>query len=184
MTEENYIRVYEDVLTEEDCQRVIDAFEKSITGPEVIDNKQVYGGSGVIRNDLAIFFDERWPQAHSEIHERLRAHVTNYVKEFPIIDSMPIGSMHTKVQRTMPGGGYHTWHCEHNNQMHTRVLVWVLYLNEVEGGETEFLNQNLRVAPKPGRLVLFPAYWPWAHRGNPPLSGAKYIATGWFNSHG
>lgn len=86
-----------------------------------------------------------------------------------------------KVQKTMPSGGYHVWHSEDGSrQFSSRIGVYILYLNDVaEGGETEFLYMSKRVAPKKGRLVIFPPNYPWAHRGNPPLSGNKYIMTGW-----
>lgn len=86
-----------------------------------------------------------------------------------------------KVQKTMPGEGYHVWHAEDMNAMVSkRVGVYIVYLNDVEeGGETEFLYLNKRIAPKKGRILVFPPNYPWAHRGNPPLSGAKYIMTGW-----
>jgi hypothetical protein len=61
-----------------------------------------------------------------------------------------------------------------------RLLAWSLYLNDVdEGGETEFLYQSMRIKPKMGTFVLWPAFFTHTHRGNPPLSGLKYIATGW-----
>ena len=64
--------------------------------------------------------------------------------------------------------------------MRDRVLSWILYLNDVEeGGETEFLYQSMRFKPKAGTFILFPAHFTHTHRGNPPLSGVKYIATGW-----
>ena len=56
----------------------------------------------------------------------------------------------------------------------------MLYLNSVtEGGETEFLYQKRRIKPQQGRLVIFPAGFTHTHRGNPPLSGDKYILTSW-----
>jgi len=86
-----------------------------------------------------------------------------------------------KMQKTSPGGGYHVWHVE---QMHTisvsRVLVYSIYLNDVvEGGETEFLFQKTRVPPVKGRICIFPANFPYVHRGNPPLKEDKYIITSW-----
>jgi len=88
---------------------------------------------------------------------------------------------HMKIQKTSPSQGYHVWHSEHGIREHSnRILVFSLYLNDVEeGGETEFLYQKRRVAAKEGRLALWPAAFTHLHRGNPPLSGDKYILTGW-----
>ena len=74
------------------------------------------------------------------------------------------------------------WHVERNFknfELARRVLVFTIYLNEVEGGETEFLFQSKRVEPKTGRICIFPANFPYIHRGNPPLKGEKYILTSW-----
>ena len=60
-----------------------------------------------------------------------------------------------------------------------RFIVVSLYLNDVKGGETEFLNQSLRVEAVKNRFVMFPATYTHIHRGNPPLSATKYIITGW-----
>jgi hypothetical protein len=86
-----------------------------------------------------------------------------------------------KIQRTLPAGGYHIWHSEDGDKSYSsRIGVYILYLNDVmEGGETEFLYLSKRIAPKKGRLIIFPPNYPWTHRGNPPLSGEKYIMTGW-----
>jgi len=57
-----------------------------------------------------------------------------------------------------------------------RFLVFFWYLNDVEqGGETEFLNFDLKVPPKAGRLLMFPPLWLFPHRGNKPISNTKYI---------
>lgn len=82
-------------------------------------------------------------------------------------------------------GGYHHWHSEIYPQnascesLH-RVLLWMFYLNDVEdGGETEFMYQGRRIAPKKGRLVIAPAGFTHTHKGNVAKSGDKYIATSW-----
>ena len=88
-----------------------------------------------------------------------------------------------KLQKTEPGGGYHVWHSERTAGFlsgQLRELAYTIYLNDVdEGGETEFLMQHRRVQPKKGLLLIWPAYFTHKHRGNPPLKGEKYIATGW-----
>jgi len=105
-----------------------------------------------------------------------------YVKQVPIMKQLNQHTIYSyKIQRTNPGEGYHVWHSEVNNvSTSTRILVWTLYLNTVEeGGETEFLYQNCRVRAETGKVVIWPAQFNYPHRGNPPLSGAKYIVTGW-----
>jgi hypothetical protein len=87
-----------------------------------------------------------------------------------------------KIQKTLPTEGYHIWHLEHQKGFDNepRAFVYSVYLNDVEeGGETEFLHFSKRVKPKTGRIVIWPAGFPYVHRGNPPLSGEKYILTSW-----
>jgi hypothetical protein len=57
-----------------------------------------------------------------------------------------------------------------------RFFAFFWYLNDVdEGGETEFLNLDLKVKPKAGRLVMFPPMWMYPHKGHPPISNNKYL---------
>ena len=75
------------------------------------------------------------------------------------------------------------WHCEESHFVSShRVLAWMIYLNDLpEGeGETEFLHQSVRLRPRKGDVVIFPAGFTHTHRGNPPLTTNKYIATGWY----
>tara|TARA_R110002012_G_scaffold771_3_gene3401 strand:- start:1435 stop:1971 length:537 start_codon:yes stop_codon:yes gene_type:complete len=95
---------------------------------------------------------------------------------------VPFNFTDLKIQKTLPTEGYHVWHIEHGKgfENEPRAFVFSIYLNDVEeGGETEFLNFSQRVKPKKGRIVIWPAGFPYVHRGNPPLSGEKYILTSW-----
>lgn len=105
-----------------------------------------------------------------------------YADKFTILGKM---SQHKvidmKLQRTLPGQGYHIWHAEAcTRELSNRILAFIVYLNDVEeGGETEFLYQRRRVKPTKGTCVLWPASFTHVHRGNPPLSNEKYVLTGW-----
>ncbi|KGO98610.1 2OG-Fe(II) oxygenase [Novilysobacter defluvii] len=90
------------------------------------------------------------------------------------------------LQRYRAGqGGYPYWHCElypRDAQAETlhRHLLWTVYLNEgFQAGETEFLYQRRKVAPRTGSLLIAPAAFTHTHRGNRPEGGDKYIATSW-----
>jgi hypothetical protein len=90
------------------------------------------------------------------------------------------------LQRYTAGqGGYPYWHCElyprdpSCETLHRHVL-WTLYLNDgFAAGETEFLYQGRKIAPKAGSLLIAPAAFTHTHRGNRPEGGDKYIATSW-----
>ena len=82
-------------------------------------------------------------------------------------------------------GGYPYWHCElyprdpRAETLH-RHLLWTVYLNDdFNEGETEFLYQQRRIAPRTGSVLIAPAAFTHTHRGNRPLGGDKFIATSW-----
>lgn len=82
-------------------------------------------------------------------------------------------------------GGYPYWHCElyprdpSAETLH-RTLLWTIYLNDdFAEGETEFLYQQRRIAPRTGSLLIAPTAFTHTHRGNMPRGGDKYIATSW-----
>ncbi|KGM56762.1 hypothetical protein N799_02410 [Lysobacter arseniciresistens ZS79] len=90
------------------------------------------------------------------------------------------------LQRYTAGrGGYPYWHCElyprdpRAETLH-RHLLWTVYLNDgFDQGETEFLYQRRKVAPRAGSLLIAPAGFTHTHRGNRPQGSDKYIATSW-----
>jgi len=86
---------------------------------------------------------------------------------------------------TADQGGYPYWHCElypmgrECEPLH-RHLLWTIYLNDgFAEGETEFLYQGRKIAPRTGSALIAPAAFTHTHRGNMPRGGDKYIATSW-----
>jgi hypothetical protein len=193
---ENFIGTYEDVYPEGFCEHLILEFERlAETGAGV--NRQAYQNSSYAskhhKNDLQMNFNVG---VHSispfndfstrdVFFEGLQKCYDSYTEEFSILRDNNINATHIKMQRTDPGGGYHIWHCEQNNgDQAGRVLVYSLYLNNIEekeGGETEFLYQRKRIHPVKNTMIIWPAAYTHTHRGNPVLGEtSKYIATGWF----
>lgn len=82
-------------------------------------------------------------------------------------------------------GGYPYWHCELYPRDATcetlhRHLLWTIYLNDgFDDGETEFLFQQRKIAPRAGSLLIAPTAFTHTHRGNRPHNGDKFIATSW-----
>lgn len=117
----------------------------------------------------------------------LQSVVDNYVKKYPYADYYAAWRMTSPlvIQHYNPGQGYHAWHCERGTIKEpngSRHLVFMTYLNDViDGGETEFFHQKIKVKPEKGLTVIFPADWTFTHRGITSKTQEKYITTGWFN---
>ena len=136
------------------------------------------------QQDKQITIEPFWPDLAMQINSDLiNKSLIPYVNKYPYLTSLPKWTSGcTILQKTSPSEGYHEWHCE-NTGYHesSRAVVWMIYLNDVEeGGETEFLYQRKRMRPKRNTSLLWPGSWTHLHRGNPPLSGDKYVLTGWF----
>ena len=105
----------------------------------------------------------------------------HYIDEFTQLGQNDFWMSPGKVQITNPSEGFHGWHYDNAGFfVGMREFVIITYLNDVpEGGETEFLYQQVRIKPEKGKTIIFPAAYTHMHRGNPPIKGTKYIATTW-----
>jgi hypothetical protein len=181
----NFVGIYENAFTLEECENTIKLFENYHKAGYTYTRE----AQGLDKDDTAISINScielDWNlEFICSFHKRFYEYIYPiYNIQYPILQTLKKHrSKDIKIQKTLPTQGYHIWHCEHDPGLDTanRILAWTLYLNDVEeGGETEFLYQSLRFKPKTGTFILFPAYFTHTHRGNPPLSGEKYIATGW-----
>ena len=107
-----------------------------------------------------------------------------YIDQYEALLQYRYQQVYLNVQKTLPQEGYHAWHSEDGSLgCNRRILATMMYLNTVhEGGETEFLYLSKRFSPKKGQVLIWPAGFTHVHRGNPPLSGEKYIATSWLEN--
>ena len=177
---ETFIQTFDNVINEDVLKRIIKRFDEIEDGASFSGEQQFKTAIG--RKDRSIMIEDHAPELAQEIQGVLQNYLDQYVQTFTGATELKLIGYNVKMQKTCPGGGYHVWHCEQGETINAmRQLVWMIYMNDIsEGGETEFLNQATRVQPKAGRLVIWPAAWPWQHRGNPPLKEDKYVCTGWW----
>jgi len=189
-----HIALFKNVYPEGYCQHLISEFERLESGG-VGSNRQVSENADKhFKDDHQIFIQlKNHPIAPFEtknscdmFFDGLQNCYSEYVDKYSILkNGGNIRGTAMKMQRTSPGGGYHIWHAEQGpGPQANRVLAYMLYLNSMapeEGAETEFLYQKKRFSPVENTMVLWPAAYTHAHRGNPVLSETcKYIVTGWF----
>lgn len=183
--DEDFIATYENVLSKEECQRLINYFENYLDQSDTIDDFMLGNSQmplkDMSRKDISLNIEG---ELKDIVLDRLYECYDQYKEVyFPIKSVIESISPYVKMQRTPPRGGYHVWHSELSdiNSVH-RVLAWIIYLNDIpEGeGETEFLWQKRRVRPETGKCIIWPAHFTHLHRGNPVYSKFKYVITGWF----
>lgn len=190
----DFIGFYRNVFPDGYCQHLINefnAFEANGAGT----NRQ--NGEGALKHDkddYQIFFNAKSHdlsqfngKAPSDIFfDGLQQCYEEYTAKYSVLKiTGNVRGTAMKMQRTGAGGGYHIWHAEQGGGPNAnRVLVYMLYLNTLpEGGngETEFLYQQQRVKPEENLMLLWPAAYTHAHRGNAVFGEqSKYIVTGWF----
>jgi len=158
-----------------------------------------HGGTpvaGKVSTDISlVWLDRSDPEAQGladVIMRGVAAGLKRYLAERPqFLRCCPEGSLFVNpifnLQRYAPGEGFFRWHCdwttsEEATEPIRRVLAWILYLNTVPDGGTEFHWQDHHVEAVKGRLAIFPADLSHIHRGRVSHEHSKTIATGWINA--
>lgn len=183
-----YIQVYENTLEPEFCQELIDMFESN---PDLYDkvDKAAVAGEKTYFNQIHITEQARWHSEWQPYHDKLvdvgRKIINDYIN---ILPSPVFPQEYTdtwenfRIKRYMPGGyeGFGLHGDATHVKTRSRWLAFFWYLNDVEeGGTTTFLYNEDEVIgsveAKQGRCLVFPPLWTYPHKGDPPMSGPKYI---------
>ena len=176
--DKDFITSWDNALSTELCSECISIFDASgVLCPRSL------GGINVVKDTQLDLSDDHKFLVRRIYDETLIPCLSDYVQEHPYLGQRTLVSSCVVLQKTSPpDGGYHPFHAENVRwTAMNRLLAWMVYLNDVpERGETEFLYQGLRIKPKAGTVLIWPAGWTHLHRGNPPSSD-KYILTGWLH---
>lgn len=189
----DFIAIYKNVAPEKYCAHLIAEFERLASGGAGADRQRSDGAVKHAKDDYQLGLNIKSHHAANfdgqdtvdVFFNGLQQCYEEYTTKYSVLRDSRLKASAMKMQRTAPGGGYHIWHAEQGNGAFAeRALVYMLYLNSLapeEAGETEFLYQQLRVSPQENTMVLWPAAYTHAHRGNTVFGkNYKYIVTGWF----
>ena len=180
MKVDDLILVAENKLDKDFCEHCIEKFKK--------DDRKYQGVLGTQREvrleikqsmDLAISGVPAWKEEDDVFYNSFKDVLETYKECMKPLSNICFGGNTEdtgyQIQETVPGGFYE-WH---HDSLDNRLLSIIWYLNDVhEDGYTQFLT-GLKIQPEVGKIIMFPALWPWVHRGYPPKSETKYICTGW-----
>jgi hypothetical protein len=166
------------------CKRIIDYFEENSDK-----RAGAYGSNKVVcktfKDSTDVVLDGHLLRCYVE---ELDKHIQEYKKAYVYCD---VGHHpwsifpNMNVQRYLPGEGFHSLHterCSGYGDISRRHLVFMTYLNDVtDDGETFFYYQDLKVKPKAGLTLIWPADWTFTHCGITSNTQTKYIVTGWIS---
>lgn len=186
MRDETYIRVYDDVVSSDTCKAWIEAFHASpfvgLGTAQMIENDRRFKVCDelylreVLHRETDPARLEQWKTIYRQLYETIGPYLERYVREFKYLVGTEYGDEGFRFKRYPAGSGRFGLHYDATPTTPKRVFSLILYLCDVaEGGETEFPEQELKVAPKAGRLMVAPPFWTHPHRGNVPVSNDKYI---------
>jgi hypothetical protein len=167
------------------CEKIINLFDNEKNKSK----GRTLGGVNVdIKDttDIMIPKEKKWEDINSFLENELEKNLKLYIDKIDIIDNfknsslIPSSFMIQKYDQNKGKYEYHNDFAVDANTKMYRIITYLWYLNDVDlGGETDFLNGEIKVVPECGKLILFPASWTYPHKGCIPKSSNKYIITGW-----
>lgn len=81
------------------------------------------------------------------------------------------------ISKYIVGGSMGAHVDDYNQPGIAPVMSGVIYLNDdVQGGEIDFPEQDIRIKPKAGSIVVFPSVEPFYHQSLPVTKGEKYMS--------
>lgn len=171
------------------CDALIDVYFKSdIKHIGTVGDKELYVPEHKKSTEISLSLDTTLINSAEDLYlQELTKCCNKYKNEYTFSASMGNWKIieNYKIQHYRPGEGYYVWHAERGNAselFRDRHLVWMTYLNDVDDeGETEFYYQGIKVKPRKGLTLIWPADWTHTHHGITSPTQDKFIITGWYS---
>lgn len=179
-----FIHTVSFTVSSKTCSEIIDKLNNTVD--YVKQDDSLISCNTVIINEN----DELWNQNYIDIKKIVKKSFLEYINIFPNAwcpdEVMVIPEIILRKYKKNKGH-FNNWHNDYYFDAALKekldklpiTTTFLIYLNDVsDGGETEFI-QGAKIKPTIGKIILFPAAFPYFHRGVIPKSDDKYIMNGW-----
>ena len=172
----DFIKVYDDVLTQEECHKCIEIFKSGRGKNKLNNHTQKFTQYWISESEHLQFFENiknKMTKCHLNYKSYLSARL-DHDAIFPsnyVFESLKIKKYEPELKEEFRK------HIDvASKSTFKRFLSTLIYLNDVEeGGQTVF--NDVIINPRQGRMVLFPPLWMFPHSGRIPISNIKYLLT-------
>ena len=170
-----YIQVYDDVLSKDQCNVIIEKFEQS----SELHSRTVKPGHRYF-TELNTSQSKDWQSMSMNIFSVLRPQVERYRLDCNITHNQwpdKFGFEQIRFKKyNADGKDEFRSHVDVGDYASARrFLVFFLYLDDNKQGHTGFDEYDMKVQPKAGRLLMFPPLWTYLHTAYKPIEKPKYI---------
>ena len=171
----NFIQVYNNVIEPELSQQLIAMFEESEHQHEDI----ILEGHRSFKQ-VTLQNHPEWEPFVKPLQDKFYSYIDKYMNDCEVTDKMfpeQFAFEAFRLKRYMPNDvdEFNDHVDVGNHSSARRFLVFFLYLNDNEGGHTDFPTYDISVQPATGRMVMFPPMWTHLHAGRKPIDKPKYI---------
>ena len=170
----NYIQIYKNVIDPKYCDELIKKFENN---SQQYDKQTSFPMSFT---QINLNQHNEWKQDVENLVQVYLKYLKQYKKDCNVTEAMwptDYAFEQIRLKRYLPDGkdefGPHV--DATNLKSSIRFLVFFLYLDDNEQGQTYFTQLGQASPCKKGSLLMFPPFWPWLHAGAKPIKKPKYI---------
>jgi predicted 2-oxoglutarate/Fe(II)-dependent dioxygenase YbiX len=183
-TLEQYIHVFDNILSEELCDMIFEEYVNSdewvdtLVGPERNLNKNVRNCRQLLLSDSEVI--EINPDKRLKIDEMIHESVNKVIREYTKVHedfSIDIDTGYTLLK--YEEGEFYIEHTDSFKQQQ-RSLSCSIQLNEdYMGGEFAFFGREMMIRSKKGSAIVFPSNFMYPHEVMPVTQGTRYSIITW-----
>ena len=176
----DYIRIYDNVVSDSFCDKLIKRFEENSDQWRTQKRENPDRKFKMSFNQIHIMEEPGWEEDAQHLLEIVPEYIEKYKTDCKVAPNQwPINYTYEppRMKRYEPDGNeFFSPHVDCFDKLTSdRFLVMFLYLEDNDAGQTSFPQLELASECIKGSLIMFPPCWPWLHAGEKPIEKTKYI---------
>jgi len=185
---DKYIKIYDNVISKEHFERLLQADQNNILNFEqgkIVGDKEQVIETDVRKTDICNLYPMKKSLTevywyHLFLHV-FKKHMFQYCEELQT-SYVPHQISDISILKYTHGGHY-VFHVDHCGSIPRTLSMILLVNNNYDGGRLTFknpLNEEIQtIEPSPGRLIIWPSTFMYPHKVTPVTKGTRYSIVCW-----